>query len=237
MRGVTILGNDDDGFIRMHIDLAALRTTNSTDAPNKDTGKQPPAQGNSCSTPPGVASRFDTIEVKDISNMGFRLVLDDIRLISSASFSVADSPLLPLSNMVPVLADDLDELKSGNNRYLLKLKRNTTPDQLKDVCRELSSGADNRRFTGMCHSNLATVRSGAWCCCSDLSAAAATDAAYMHGVAHSAQHAQRQSNTQHHCQHTPLSAALTVRNVTACFLFLPAAKQGWPTQLHCQDQG
>ena len=182
MRGVTVLGNDDDGFIRMHIDLAALRTANSTDAPGtaskdtgKDTGKRPPAQGDSCSAPAGVASRFDTIEIKDVSNMGFRLVLDDVRLISSASFSAADSPLLPLSTMVPVLADDLDELKSGNNRYLLKLKRNTTADQLKDVCKELSSGADNRRFTGMCHSNLATVRSGAWCCCSASNAATASD--------------------------------------------------------------
>lgn len=172
MRGVTILGNDDDGFIRMHIDLAALHTNNGTDAPSKDTGKQPPAQGNSCGAPAGYfGARFDTIEIKDVSNMGFRLVLDDVRLISSASFSAADSPLLPLSNLVPVLADDLDELKSGNNRYLLKLKRNTPADQLKDVCKELSSGADNRRFTGMCHSNLATVRSGAWCCCSASSAA------------------------------------------------------------------
>ena len=166
MRGVTVLGNDDDGFVCMHVDLAALRTTNSTDVLSKDTGKQPPAQGNSCSAPAGVASRFD---IKDVSNMGFRL--DDVRLISSASFSAADSPLLPLSTMVPVLADDLDELKSGNNRYLLMLKRNTTADQLKDVCKELSSGADNRRFTGMCHSNLATVRSGAWCCCSASNAA------------------------------------------------------------------
>jgi hypothetical protein len=63
-----------------------------------------------------------TIDIKDVSNMGFRLVLDDVRLISFASVSAADSPLLPLSNMVPVLADDLDELKSGNNRYLLKLE-------------------------------------------------------------------------------------------------------------------
>lgn len=70
--------------------------------------------------------------------MGFRLVLDDVKLVSSATFSASDSPRLPASELVPVLADDMDELKSGNNRYLMKLKPSTPLDQFSKVCTELS---------------------------------------------------------------------------------------------------
>jgi hypothetical protein len=101
MLGTTILGNDNDGFMHVQIDLNVLRTTHT------------PATGNvtSCNT-----NRFDTIVMADVGNMGFRLVLDDIKLIPAATFTASASDILPISPMVPVLADDLDDLKSGGSR-------------------------------------------------------------------------------------------------------------------------
>lgn len=100
MLGTTILGNDDDGFMHVQVDLNVLRT-NTSAADSTAT----------CNT-----KRFDTIVMADVSNMGFRLVLDDIKLIPAATFTASASDILPISRMIPVLADDLDDLKSGRNR-------------------------------------------------------------------------------------------------------------------------
>jgi hypothetical protein len=48
--------------------------------------------------------------------MGFRLVLDDVKLISKEVVAASDSQIRPRSSLIPVLGDDLHELKSGRNR-------------------------------------------------------------------------------------------------------------------------
>jgi hypothetical protein len=101
MLGTTILEIDEDGFHHVQIDLNGLRT-NTSGADSATT----------CNT-----NRFDTIVIMDVSNMGFRLVLDDIKLIPAATFTASASDILPLWRRVPLLADDLSDLKSGENRY------------------------------------------------------------------------------------------------------------------------
>lgn len=100
MLGTTILGIDDDGFHHVQVDLKELRTNTSA-----------AASATTCNS-----NRFDTIVMMDVSNMGFRLVLDDIKLIPAATFTASASDILPKWRRVPVLADDLSDLKSGKNR-------------------------------------------------------------------------------------------------------------------------
>jgi hypothetical protein len=110
--------------------------------------------------PAGVATSFDTIEIRDIGNMGFRLVLDSINLISTDAVSAADSPILPVSPVVPVLGDDLVELKASPNRYLMKLKAQATLADVKTICDELASSAATKRFAGACLTRMDMV--SAW---------------------------------------------------------------------------
>jgi hypothetical protein len=113
--------------------------------------------------PPGVATRFDTIEITDVGNMGFRLVLDSVKLISTDTTSAADSPILPVSPVVPVLGDDLVDLKSSPNRYLMKLKPQATLADIKKICDELASSAATKRFAGACLTRMDMV-SAAYVC-------------------------------------------------------------------------
>lgn len=139
MRGaVNVLGNDDDGFIHLQVDLAALHPTSSS--PSSSVAP----------TCDGLQS-FDRIVIADVSGMGFLLVLDDIKLISGDLLSASAMPLMPVSSVVPVLGDDLVRLKSAKNRYLMKLREGVDLAAVKAVCQELSCDATTpRRFAGQC---------------------------------------------------------------------------------------
>lgn len=141
--GVTILGNDDDGFIHIQVALNALRATdNSTH--------------DGCGT--GVSQHFDRIVFADISGMGFTLVLDDFKLISPNVMKASDFFLPTLSTLPPVFGDDLLSLKSARNRYTIKLKPNVTHDAISMICQELGGAALHpRRFSGMCNTPLKLV--------------------------------------------------------------------------------
>lgn len=134
-RGVTSLGVDEDNFYHLQINLAVLRTRAepvADSAAKKDSTKVKEAGDNGKDkkdTPVAqecdAITHFDTIVVSDISNMGFLLVLDDIKLVSAyqvggdaIQVSEAFMPFLPITmpNMVPVLGDDLTKLKSQDNR-------------------------------------------------------------------------------------------------------------------------
>lgn len=108
MPGTTILGIDDDGFHHVQIDLKVL----STPKPSNTTGAANTSEVQStCNS----NARFDTIVMMDIGNMGFHLVLDDIKLIPADIFTASSSDITR-PTVVPVLNDDLNSLKSGFNR-------------------------------------------------------------------------------------------------------------------------
>jgi hypothetical protein len=110
--GITILGNDDDGFIHIQVALSALRAgTNSSDPASASCG--------------GGFQKyqvlpFDAIVFADISGMGFTLVLDDVKLVSKDAIAASAAPWLESSNNVrpPVFGDDLTNLKAGRNRWV-----------------------------------------------------------------------------------------------------------------------
>lgn len=121
--GVTILGSDDDGFIRIQVALSSLRTVvtadNSSEANNTEANSSASTSQGSCGTT-GVAQHFDRIVFADISGMGFFLVLDDINLVSSDAVSASDFrwPTLAAAPVrLPVFGDDLIGLKAAPNRY------------------------------------------------------------------------------------------------------------------------
>jgi hypothetical protein len=144
--GVKILGADDDGFLHIQLSLSALRVT-----PNTTAG------GQQCDT--GVAQHFDQITFADISGMGFTLVLDDLKLISSQAVSAASFMLPGISSTrPPIFGDDLPNLRAGRNRYTVKLKPNVTYEAVTAICQELGGHAlEPRRFTGTCNTPLQTV--------------------------------------------------------------------------------
>lgn len=147
VKGVAkVLGNDDDGFINILITIAAL----SNLKPNSTAGA---AQACKPATP-----HFDEIRIADISGMGFSIVLDDLKLISGKQFAASASSLFPVSTVVPVLGDDLPALKSGNNRYLAKLRDTARYQDVQGMCQELDGTASTpRRFAGVCNTPLAKV--------------------------------------------------------------------------------
>lgn len=135
--GVTILDQDDDGFTHMQMSSAALGVVGAPSIA-------------------GGLTQFDTIEFRDTGNMGFRIVLDDVKLLPHmpAGTSPTPAPAQPEQQrrkLVPLLGDDLDEFKSGSDRYILKLLPNTTLEQVKSVCDELAGKGAQARFKGQCH--------------------------------------------------------------------------------------
>ncbi|WIA43022.1 hypothetical protein OEZ86_009556 [Tetradesmus obliquus] len=147
---VAVIGANDDGWQHYRINLAAL-------VPSKS----------------GLAGSqtFDQIIIKDVSGMGFYLILDNVRLLLGLSdfkvseflFTAAEgrSTALP-----PVFGNDLNKLKSALNRYIIKLKRTTTIGDVSSICAELSGKLANatrrnanvaRRFQGICNTPLSTI--------------------------------------------------------------------------------
>lgn len=117
--GVTILGNDDDGFIHIQVALSSLRTVvtadNSSDA-NGTAASSSDSIGLCGAT--GVSQHFDKIVFADISGMGFFLVLDDIKLVSSDAIAAsAFSWPTAVPMRPPVFGDDMIGLKAAPNRY------------------------------------------------------------------------------------------------------------------------
>lgn len=184
MRGVTVLGNEDSGFIHMQLDLAVLR-------PPASNASATASSAQSCIALAGAGS-FDTITLLDIGFMGFRLSLDDIQLLSRDQIGASAAPFLTKSTVVPVLGDDMDDLKSGKNRcgcsriqhllawsnpetamrgsacalslicypvhrYLMKVRPNVTLDKVASICQELAGNTNSQRFAGLCHTPLSTV--------------------------------------------------------------------------------
>lgn len=142
--GVSILGSDDDGFFHLQIALNALVNRSSTSSHSE------------CSA--GITDHFDRIVLADVSGMGFTLVLDDIKLLSSEAIAAASFFLPTMATKAPVFGDDLTSLKAGKNRYLMKFKRNTTFAVVDSICRELSGLAGPNRFIGVCNTPIKTVR-------------------------------------------------------------------------------
>lgn len=117
--GVTILGNDDDGFIHIQVALSSLRTVvtadNSSEASGTAATSSKPAA--LCGAT-GVSQHFDRIVFADISGMGFFLVLDDIKLVSSDAIAAsAFSWPTAVAMRPPVFGDDMIGLKAAPNRY------------------------------------------------------------------------------------------------------------------------
>uniref|UniRef100_A0A383V4M1 Peptidase S8/S53 domain-containing protein n=1 Tax=Tetradesmus obliquus TaxID=3088 RepID=A0A383V4M1_TETOB len=147
---VAVIGANDDGWQHYRINLAAL-------VPSKS----------------GLAGSqtFDQIIIKDVSGMGFNLILDNVQLLLGLSdfkvseflFTAAEgrSTALP-----PVFGNDLNKLKSASNRYIIKLKHTTTIGDVSSICAELSGKLANatrrnanvaRRFQGICNTPLSTI--------------------------------------------------------------------------------
>jgi hypothetical protein len=116
--GVTILGNTDDGFIHIQVALSSLRTVvtadNSSEASASAANSSEPV--GSCGAT-GVAQHFDKIVFADVSGMGFVLVLDDIKLVSSDAIAASDfSWPTAVPMRLPVFGDDMIGLKAAPNR-------------------------------------------------------------------------------------------------------------------------
>lgn len=135
---VTILQVDNEGFTHMQINLTAFSAASHTvlNAP--------------------ALSQLDKVQFKDVSNMGLRLVLDEIKLLPAGAAPTAASTVLQPS-MVPLLADDQDELKSAQNRYIMKLRPVVTPEDVARICQELAGNVSEPRFKGGCHTVLPEV--------------------------------------------------------------------------------
>jgi hypothetical protein len=130
---VSILEVDEGGFTHMRINLTALSTPSSAvlDTP--------------------VLCQFNTIQFKDLSNTGLRLVLDKIMLLPAGAVEIAAAPVLQERSMVKVLADDQEDLKSAPNRYIMKLDPDTTLEDIAHICQELAGNVAEARFKGHCH--------------------------------------------------------------------------------------
>jgi hypothetical protein len=158
--GVKILGNDEDGFIHVQIDLSTLRATagnNASDASD--------LQAVEACTQGGVQQTFDKIVFADVSGMGFRVVLDDIKLVSRNTSQASSDDSQPLhtgmATLPPVFGEDLTELRAGVNRYSMSLKPEANFTLVSEICQELEGKTSGkRRFSGHCNTPVESVSKG-----------------------------------------------------------------------------
>eukprot|EP00775_Hariotina_reticulata_P008272 gene8272-8460_t len=142
-----VMASDEDGWLQIKVDVAKLRTNVTTCA----------------------SSSFDRVVMADVSGMGFRLQLDDVKLVIS---SEADMPVTasegwtfpsPLTtNLLPVFNTDLAQLQSAPNRYIMRLKDTAVVRDVSAICSELGGRLGNniaRRFKGACNTPLSLLGS------------------------------------------------------------------------------
>jgi hypothetical protein len=147
--GVTIRGNDEDGWLHIQVALSALRTTSDA---NSTAG----AAAGACVT--GVSQHFDRIVFADISGMGVTLMLDGVKLMNKDAITAASFFMPSFTTRPPVFGEDLINLRAGRNRYIMKLKPNVTYEAVGKICQEMQGDAlEPRRFTGICNTPLQTV--------------------------------------------------------------------------------
>lgn len=157
LNGVNILGNDEDGFIHVQIDLGTLRTTAGNNVSNASG-----LQADEACMQEGVQQTFDKIVFADISGMGFKLVLDDIKLVSKDADPAPSADSLPMqtgmATLPPVYGEDLTELRAGTNRYSMKLNPTANFTLVREICQELEGKTyTTRRFAGHCNTPVASV--------------------------------------------------------------------------------
>jgi hypothetical protein len=157
---VSISGNDEDGFIHVQIDLGTLRTAAVDNASNT-----PSLQADEACMQGGVQQTFDKIVFADISGMGFRLVLDDIKVIPKSAIPAPPADGLDslpmqagMATLPPVYGEDLTELRAGTNRYSMKLNPTANFTLVKEICQELEGKTNTTsRFAGRCNTPVESV--------------------------------------------------------------------------------
>ncbi|KIZ01448.1 Extracellular serine proteinase [Monoraphidium neglectum] len=146
---VTIHGSDDAGWIHISISVAGLADSSGADGAK-------------------AATEYNRVVFKDVSGVGFKLALDDVRIVQAVSMAQISDAFLLLqassSRIAPLFNADLVAPQVTNSRYIVRFKESQTLSTAQSVCDELKgslpAGA-TQRFRGFCDNSFFALQSGA----------------------------------------------------------------------------